>query len=237
MHENEILNLLQRDLSETFAETFCDELRGEYSHSYEQIAVPPGGYVPHRRDGEWDALDLRAVRNRRRINGLRALQKTCIRHGAPFQVKSLPCNGQVIVIGQIGQLLILSEPIDSLGAKPERAAYKSELAASHFAIRQLEMDLGDGWRQRIDARNTMLVVLQHGMRVGAFNRRDTALEMLRLVVPDVSFQSWLFQANLMNGELAAAMEWTSIKPASGVRPTIPDNVVVKLKADAKTKDV
>ena len=118
---------------------------------------------------------------------MRALMRACGEHGAPFQVKTLPCNGQAIVVGQVGQLLIITEPIDSLLSRPDQAAYKADLAASHFSIRQLEMDLGDGWRQRIDARNTILVVVQHGMRIGGFNRRDTALEMMRVVVPDASF--------------------------------------------------
>jgi hypothetical protein len=168
---------------------------------------------------------------------MRALMHSCSEHGAPIQIKQLPCNGQKIVIGQMGQLLILTEPIDNLSARPEHAAYKANLAASHFAIRQLEMDLGDGWRQRIDVRNTMLVIVQHGMRIGGLNRRDTALEIMRLVVPDVSFGSWLLQANVMSGELGAMLDWTNALKEQPARLTQEDRVLVTLKRNLGEKDL
>ncbi|MBZ4024123.1 hypothetical protein CKO11_16885 [Rhodobacter sp. TJ_12] len=233
----EVINILQRDLPEPFVASLRDGLREEYSRAYEDLARPPGGFIATRPGTGWDRIDLRAVRNERRSNGLRALMRTCCEHGAPFQVKTLACNGQTIVIGQVGQLLILVEPIDSLSSRPERAAYKADLAASHFAIRQLEMDLGDGWRQRIDVRNTLLVVVQHGMRNGGFNRRDTALEMMRLVVPDAAFDSWLVQANVLNGELSAVLDWSSIDTVRTARPMQEDRVVVKLKRNLGAKDL
>jgi hypothetical protein len=237
MHDTEILNLLQRDLREPFIDTMLDALRGGYAAAYDQIAKPPGGFVVQRPSMEWDPVDLQAVRDSRRDNGMRALVRSCTDHGAPYQVKTLPCNGQKIVVGQLGQLLVLAEPIDNLRARPERAAYKADLAASHFALRQLEMDLGDGWRQRIDARNTMLVVIQHGMRVGGFNRRDTSLAMMRLAVPDASFGSWLFQANVMNGELGSILGWTQVEKAGEARPKQEDRVVVSLKRGLGKRDI
>lgn len=233
----EVLNILQRDLPEPFVVSLQDALRGEYSKAYEDVVRPPGGFVVPRPSPDWDKIDLRTVRNARRSNGLSALMRSCREHGAPFQVKTLACNGQTIVIGQVGQLLVLLEPIDNLSSRPEHAAYKSDLAASHFAIRQLEMDLGDGWRQRIDARNTLLVVVQHGMRIGGFNRRDTALEMMRLVVPDAAFDSWLFQANVLNGELSAVLDWPSVDKARTARPIQEDRVVVTLKRTLGEKDI
>ena len=233
----EILNVLQRDLPEPFLVSLQDGLRGEYSKAYDDVVSPPGGFVVPRPSSEWDRIELRTVRNARRSNGMRALMRTCGEHGAPFQVKTLACNGQAIVVGQVGQLLVITEPIDNLLSRPEQAAYKADLAASHFSIRQLEMDLGDGWRQRIDARNTILVVIQHGMRIGGFSRRDTALEMMRLVVPDASFGSWLFRANVMNGELGAMLDWTTFNKAKTARPTQEDRVVVTLKKNLGEGDV
>jgi hypothetical protein len=228
----EILNVLQRDLPEPFLVSLQDGLRGEYSKAYDDVVRPPGAFVVPRPSSDWDRVDLRTVRNARRSNGMRALMRSCSEHGAPFQVKTLSCNGQAIVVGQVGQLLVVTEPIDNLLSRPEHAAYKADLAASHFAIRQLEMDLGDGWRQRIDARNTILVVIQHGMRVGGFSRRDTAL-----VVPDASFGSWLFRANVMNGELGAMLDWTNVNKAQTARPTQEDRVVVTLKKNLGERDV
>jgi hypothetical protein len=237
MHDTEILNLLQRDLREPFIDSMLDALRGGYAAAYDDIAKPPGGFVVQRPSEEWDPFDLQAVRNGRRGNGMRALMRSCSDHGAPYQVKTLPYNGQKIVVGQLGQLLVVAEPIDNLRARPERAAYKEDLAASHFAMRQLEMDLGDGWRQRIDARNTMLVVIQHGMRVGGFNRRDTSLAMMRLVIPDASFGSWLFQADVMNGELGSVLGWTQIKKVGEARPDQEDRVFVSLKRGLGKRDI
>lgn len=233
----EVLSILRRDLPEPFVTCFHSALRGEYSKVYEDMVRPPGGFVVPRPSSDWDKVDLRAVRNARRGSGLRALMRACREYGAPFQVKALACNGQTIVIGQVGQLLILAEPIDNLSSRPERAAYKADLAASHFAIRQLEMDLGDGWRQRIDARNTLLVVVQHGMRIGGFNRRDTALEMMRLVVPDAAFGSWLVEANVLNGELSALLDWSGVEKVHAARPIQEDRVAVKLKRNVSVRDV
>lgn len=237
MHDTEILNLLQRDLREPFIETMLDALRDRYAAAYDDISRPPGGFAVQRPSAEWDAVDLQAVRDGRRDNGMRALKRSCTDHGSPYQVKTLPCNGQTIVVGQLGQLLVLTEPIDNLRARPERAAYKADLAASHFAVRQLEMDLGDGWRQRIDARNTMLVVIQHGMRVGGFNRRDTSLSMMRIVVPDASFGSWLFQADIMNGELGSVLGWTQVEKVGEARPIQEDRVLVSLKRGLGERDI
>lgn len=237
MYDKEILSLLQRDLREPFIETMFDALRGTYAAAYDDISQPPGGFVIQRPNAEWDPVDLQAVRDGRRDNGMKALMRSCSNHGAPYQVKTLPCNGQKIVVGQLGQLLVLAEPIDNLRARPEHAAYKADLAASHFAVRQLEMDLGDGWRQRIDARNTMLVVIQHGMRVGGFNRRDTSLAMMRLAVPDASFGSWLFQANVMNGELGSVLGWAQVEKVGEARPKQEDRVFVSLKRGLGERDI
>ncbi|MCP9480791.1 hypothetical protein NNA36_02325 [Shimia sp. CNT1-13L.2] len=237
MSESEILNTLQRDLQEPFMTSLQDALRGEYAKNYEDVVSPPGVFSITRPHSELDRIDLQTVRRARRSSGMRALMRSCTDHGTPFQVKSLACNGQQIVVGQIGQLLVVTEPIDNLSARPEHAAYKADLAASHFAIRQLEMDLGDGWRQRIDARNTILAVVQHGMRSGGFNRRDTALEMMRLVVPDASFSSWLFKANVMNGELSAMLDWSNFYSVQAASRTQEDRVVVTLKSNLGEKDV
>lgn len=237
MHDNEILNLLQRDLRESFIETMFDALRSGYATAYEDISQPPRGFAIQRPSADWDAVDVQTLRDGRRDNGMRALMRSCTDHGAPYQVKTLPCNGQKIVVGQLGQLLVLTEPIDNLRARPERAAYKADLAASHFAVRQLEMDLGDGWRQRIDARNTMLVVIQHGMKVGGFNRRDTSLSMMRLAVPDASFGSWLFQANVMNGELGSVLGWNQVEKVGEARPIQEDRVFVSLKRALGERDI
>ncbi len=237
MSQFDILNVLHRDLPEPFIASLQDTLCGEYAKAYEDVAQPAGGFVTPRPNSEWDSVDLRAVRNSRRNNGLRALLRTCREHGVPFEVKSLACNGQTIVVGQIGQILIMTEPIDNLSARPEPAVYKLDLAASHFAIRQLELDLGDGWRQRIDPRNTMLVVIQHGMRIGGFNRRDTALAMMRLVVPDSAFGSWLFKANVLNGELDFALNWSNCHKAPTDRPVQIDRVAVTLKKRPGEKEI
>ena len=59
--------------------------------------------------------------------------------------------------------------------------------------------------------------------------RHTALEMMRVVVPDASFGSWLIRANVMNGELSAMLDWTTLDKTKTARPTQEDRVVVTLK--------
>lgn len=231
--DRQIANVLSRDVPEPLIGALRDRLIGIYSTTFENIARPPGGFVPHR-TSEIDRFDLAAARHLRRENGMRVLLEVCSEFKIPYQIKNLRCNGQKIVVAQMGQVLMLAEPVDFLKARPEHSKYKADLAASHFAIRQLEMDLGDGYRQRVDSRNTMLVVMQHGMRSGSFTRRDTSLAMMRLAVPDFSFDSWLWYANALNDDLALALDWRDMKSAA--RPVQEDRVTITMKHNIVQKD-
>ncbi len=204
--KTEISQTLSRDLTPDFIETWTDELRGEYDFNYEILASPPGGFEP-RRNPVQDECDLAIAGRRRREAGKRSLIRTCERIGVPYQHFRLHCNGQFIVVAQLGQLLLIPEPIRYVQDRPLSSAYKTELASSHFSVRQLEMDLNDGYKQRIDARNTLLVVLQHGMSGDEFSRRGTALSMLRVAVPDCSFSSWIWHADALNSELEFRLDW------------------------------
>ena len=77
MYDKEILSLLQRDLREPFIETMFDTLRGTYAAAYDDISQPPGGFVIQRPNAEWDPVDLQAVRDGRRDNGMKALMRSC----------------------------------------------------------------------------------------------------------------------------------------------------------------
>lgn len=232
--DEQITKLLARDLTQDFVTAFQERLDSEYSATYEELSSVPGSILSSG-VSEMDALNLTEARRARRANGLRALGNASKDLGVPFEVKRLACNGQQVVVSQLGQVLVISEPVDHLMAKPEHAQYKMDLAASHFAIRQLELDLGDGYRQRIDARNTVLAVIQHGMHAHTFSRRDTALSMLRVAVPDVSFNSWLWKANVLNDELAFMLDWKPEALESGPR-TQEDRVTVKLKSAVQREE-
>lgn len=236
--DSQILQVMRRDFPEEFSDALQHNLVGAYARSYEDVARPPGGFVPHR-SADLDALDLVAVRRARRGCGMSALMQTAEQFGIPYQLKRLSCNGQRIAVAQLGQVLLIAEPIDSLTERPEHARYKTELAASHFAIRQIEMDFSPHeeevrYRQRIDARNTMLAVLQHGMRGGSFTRRDTALAMMNIAVPDATFSSWLWRANVLNDEMAMALDWRT--PITVKPPVQTDRVTVTVKAGLIQKD-
>lgn len=230
--DEQITKILARDLSPELIETFYDELRGEYDATYERLARSSPFRASQPNDEA--SLYLASARNERRANGKRALASACGKLGIPFEVKSLQCNGQSLVVAQCGQVLLITEPTDYLSARPENAAYKSNLAMSHFAVRQLEFDLGDGYRQRIDSRNTMLAVLRHGMHSHSFNRRNTALSMLSLAVPDCRFETWLWKANVPNEELALYLDWLPLSKTD--KPKQEDHVAVTLKAASIQKD-
>lgn len=232
MPDNQILQVMQRDFPEDFRDALHGNLAGAYDRSFEDIARPPGAFIPTPTP-EINEMNYLAARKARRAIGMTALMQTAQQCGIPFQIKRLACNGQRIVVAQLGQILLVAEPVDHLAERPNHADYKAELAASHFAIRQLEMDFGPHpeearYRQRIDARNTMLVVVQHGMRGGDFNRRDTAFSMFNVAVPDATLGSWLWKANAMNGELDASLDWTSPIGKSAVVQE--DRVTISVKA-------
>ena len=230
--EDYVTKLLARDLPEELFAAFTDRLHHEYDAVYHRLVPADAASL-----GEMELLDVAAARRSRRENGKRAMLYACQQLGIPHVVRALKCNGQVIVLAQVGELLLFPEPMDYLEEKPVSAAYKQELAASHFAERQLEFDFGEPYRPtRIDYRNTMLVVLQHGMRGERLDEKNLRLSMLRVAVPNWSFDSWTWRANAMNDELSLLMDWKPVQ--ANDQSTQEDKVQPMLKANLlrKVKD-
>ncbi|SOC20641.1 hypothetical protein [Rhodobacter maris] len=231
--EDYVTKLLARDLPEEMFSAFANRLHHEYDAAYRRLA-PERASVDAEALTEMELLDVAAARRSRRENGKRAMLHTCRQLGIPHEVRALKSNGQIVVLAQVGELLLFPEPMDYLEEKPVAAAYKQELAASHFAERQLEFDFGDRYRRtQIDCRNTMLVVLQHGMRGERFDEKNLKLSMLRVAVPDWSFSSWTWRANAMNDELSLLMDWKPVR--SSGRFTQEDKVQPMLKSNLLRK--
>ena len=72
MGDNEILNVLKRDLPEPFVASLQNALLWAYANTYDDLARPPGGFIVPRPNDEWDPVDLRTARSARRGNGMRA---------------------------------------------------------------------------------------------------------------------------------------------------------------------
>lgn len=232
--DREISEILSESLNSGFVSTLLNEFQQAYNDAYEQLLEPAGGHI-HRRNFDLDQIDLGTVLRGRGDSGKRALARAFSKCGLPFETKRLSCNGLRILVGQIGRVLIISQPIRFINQKPNSADYKRDLADSHFAIRQLEMDLGDGYRQRIESRDTVLAVLQHGCHGNEFNRRETALSMFQLAVPDIDFGSWLWKANAMNDELDYRLDWKQHTAAS--TPVQEDKVRVYVRAAIQKTEV
>jgi len=231
--EDYVTKLLARDLPEEIFSAFTDRLRHEYDAVYQRL-VPGHAPVDAAAIIEMEFLDVAVARRSRRENGKRAMLHVCRQLGIPHEVRALKSNGQVIVLAQVGELLLFPEPMGYLEEKPVSAAYKQDLAASHFAERQLEFDFGDQYqRTQIDCRNTMLVVLQHGMRGERLDEKNLKLSMLRVAVPNWSFNSWTWRANAMNDELSLLMDWKPVQ-TSGLS-TQEDKVQPMLRANLLRK--
>jgi hypothetical protein len=226
-----ITQTLARDLSPAFIAAAEDSLRWGYDQAYGNLANPAGGFS--RRSPELDQFHLDTILRGRRDTGKLALIRACDLTGTPYQMSRLHSNGRTFIVAQLGQLLVISEPIRFLSDRPLSADYKIKLASTHFSVRQLEMDLGDGYKQRIDARNTMLVFLQHGMSGDEFSRRGTALSMFRVAVPNCNLDSWMWFANALNDDLALRLDWVDTGRQRNMQE---DNVRVALRAATKLAD-
>lgn len=215
--DDSVTKIFARDLNEAFFARFQSGLQYRYDAAFAQISGGPARMVRAEDDPVAD-FNLNIVRRMRRDHGKLALLEACQTFKVPYEVKTLSCNGQQVMLAQLGELLLMAEPMDHLGEKPISARYKQELAASHFASRQLEFDFGDGYRRsRIDPRNTLFTVLRHGMHGETFNRKNTTLSMLQVSVPNWGFDSWTWSANAMNDDLSYLLEWKSAassKPAA-----------------------
>lgn len=173
----------------------------------------------------------------RRSNcAIRALSRSCQKHGIPLHQWRLACNGQMKVLAQMGRVLLLLEPMSELPHKPVASNYKTALANSFGVSRQLELDLGDRPLRKFDPSGEVLAVLLHGASGAAFTKRDKALGGLMLAVPDDRYENWIARFDLhgmaMFGAKSDAAQRT---PPQDVRSTQRDEVVVTPKR--KTRNV
>lgn len=111
--------------------------------------------------------------------------------GLPCGFRRLPCNGQQKLLAKIGRVLLIQEPLSAVGARPQAAEYKRQLARVHSAARQLELDLGDRPHQNVDWSGDVLAVLLHGHGRLPSDGGRLGLASLRLAVPDADYRNWI----------------------------------------------
>ncbi|GGD40869.1 hypothetical protein [Aureimonas glaciei] len=122
----------------------------------------------------------------------------CERFGVPYDTRRLPCNGQRKLVVKAGRLIMIQEPILTLGDAPRIADYKRQMARSLGAVSQLELPLGDRLVRMIDFSQGQLVVLLHGMSGMRFNEEQTNLGALMLAVPNAEYTNWVHRFDLHN---------------------------------------
>jgi hypothetical protein len=156
---------------------------------------------------------------------IRAAQK----HGVPYDIKRLKCNGQNKVLVKVGRIVMLQEPMVSLfGDKPKAAAYKTEISRYNGVVTQLELDLGDRPLNLLDWSDGVLAVLLHGASGARFSERDCELGALMLAIPDAAYENWIMRLDLHDIALFGTQPVDGAK-AFNQENVQEDRVVVKRK--------
>jgi hypothetical protein len=230
--DSRITQTLADELPEQLIARFVNHSRALYDAEFERLDTGVG--IPD--SAAHNGLLLDIVRRSRLQNGRRSLMYAGIHCGLQVEMKKLRSNGMIVPLVHVGSLRLMAEPFDYWEQRPDAADYKVDLAASHFSRRQLEFEFGPPWTARHD-RETMLVVLQHGMLGDQFSRSGTAMSMARLVVPDCSFQSWLWKAKILNDELAYTLDWIDVSGKRQVVGVQVDNVWPTVRPAARTTEV
>jgi hypothetical protein len=215
--------VVRNDLETEFLRSLCLGVPWEYQHLHEDLAADP-------------ALtdDLRAEEfARRRSNcAVRAMIRAAQKHGVPYDLRRLPCNGQTKLLLKIGRVVLIQEPIISVYDEPKASDYKRELAASGSIIQQLELDLGDQPNRVLDWSGSVLAVLLHGCAGPRFTREHKMLGGLMLAVPDAHYMQWVLRLNLRELALFGRGNPEQLSHED-VRVIQQDKVTVKLKKKAR----
>jgi hypothetical protein len=230
--DSQITETLARELPEQLIARFVNHSKALYDAEFDRLDTGAG--LPDSATHNEFLVDM--ARRARLQNGRRSLIFAGTQCGLQVELKKLRSNGTIIPLVHVGSLRVMAEPFDYWEQRPDAADYKVDLAASHFSRRQLEFDFGPEWAPRQDG-NTMLVVLQHGMMAYQFSRTGTAMSMARVVVPDCSFQSWLWKAKILNDELAYMLDWIDMSHTRHVAGIQEDRVWPTIRPASQTIEV
>jgi len=175
------------DLDPAFVESLGNFAAWEYSTFYETLSAD-SSLTPELR------LDL--FRSGRGLVMNRAIVRAANKHGIPFEVRRLACNGQSKLMVKVGRVILISEALKTMWDKPKAADYKREISGCYGIIQQLEFDLGDRPKQLLDWSDGVLGVILHGAAGMRFRRSECELGAFILGLPDAEYQSWLMRLDL-----------------------------------------
>lgn len=185
---DDVRRIVCSDFESPFVESVSNFAAWEYRVLYDSLAGDPALSNEQR---------LQEFSRGRALAISRAMIRAAQKHGVPYDIKRLKCNGQNKVLVKVGRIVILQEPMASLyGEKPRAAAYKQEISRYAGVITQLELDLGDRPPQLLDWSDGTLAVLLHGTCGGHFSERDCELGALMLAVPDAAYENWVMRLDL-----------------------------------------
>ncbi|GAA4226299.1 hypothetical protein GGQ68_004750 [Sagittula marina] len=223
---------IRANLSKEFVEAAESRLHWEYSSSFDIAERQGAGLVYDRPDPLNQNLLERHMRTRSSF-GMSALTAAALDVGADVENMLLP-NGQRKSIVRIGCFCFIAETILDLSHRPAVAAYKQRLAGTNSAIRQLEMDLGDRPVLQADWTGCHLGVLLHGCRGDAFTRTGTGLNMFRIAFPNSSYDSWVWNKDVLSSQLSDDLGWT--KSPADRAPKQFDKVAVRLRPASERRE-
>lgn len=187
-HIERIREMVSFDLDPDFLRSVLISLAWEYNTLFEKVSAK-----------EFLPLELKKEEyaNNRGYCAVTALVKAAKQHGVPFNFRRVSCNGQMKLLLKAGRVVLIQEPMLTLGDAPRTSDYKKELASSYGVIRQLELDLRDQPNRILDWSGDVLAVLLHGSAGPSFTRRDRALGGVMLGVPNDAYTMWEVRLDLL----------------------------------------
>jgi hypothetical protein len=217
---DDVKSIVCSDCESPFVESVSNFAAWEYRVLYDRLAEDPA-LSPDQRLQEFSRGRALAISKAM----IRAAQK----HGVPYDIKRLKCNGQNKVLVKVGRIVMLQEPMVSLfGDKPKAAAYKTEISRYNGVVTQLELDLGDRPLNLLDWSDGVLAVLLHGASGARFSERDCELGALMLAIPDAAYENWIMRLDLHDIALFGTQPVDGAK-AFNQENVQEDRVVVKRK--------
>ena len=153
--------ILAHDIDPDFIKTASMCLAWEYDRLFEELHADTSLSI---------GLKLEEFGRRRGSCAVKALVRSCEKHGVPFNFRHLECNGQSKLLVKVGRVVLIQEPILELSEEPRASDYKRVLASTYGIVRQLELNLGDQPWQILDWSGNVLAVLLHGASGRCFSR-------------------------------------------------------------------
>lgn len=180
-------HVLEHDVDPDFLATVAKNLGWEYPLLFEEIASD--SLIPLEMKPE-------AYAKRRSDCATKALVAACEKHGVPYELRRLACNGQRKLLVKIGRVVIIQEPMLERDEEPRASDFKRELVAATGFVEQYELDFG-GHPQRIrDWTGSVVTVLLHAPAGPKFTLEHRSLGAIMLGLPNDRYDDWLMRLDL-----------------------------------------